>query len=74
MLGNEHPVWHWSEAVDGATSGTAGGEVEVDVETAGDAGTLDRLADRTAPRPTAVLPTELVLRASCGCSTRGGHQ
>lgn len=33
---------------------------------------LDRLADRTAARHTAVLPTELVLRASCGCSTRGG--
>jgi LacI family transcriptional regulator len=35
---------------------------------------LDRLADRTAPRHTTVLPTELVLRASCGCSTRGGSK
>lgn len=34
---------------------------------------LERLADRTAPRHTAVLPTDLVLRASCGCSSRGGH-
>jgi LacI family transcriptional regulator len=33
---------------------------------------LDRLAQRDAPRHTAVLPTELVLRASCGCTTRGG--
>jgi LacI family transcriptional regulator len=34
---------------------------------------IDRLADRAAPRHTAVLPTELVLRASCGCSARGGR-
>jgi LacI family transcriptional regulator len=33
---------------------------------------LARLADRTAPRAITVLPTDLVLRASCGCSTRGG--
>jgi LacI family transcriptional regulator len=33
---------------------------------------LDRLADADARRVTAVLPTELVVRASCGCSTRGG--
>ena len=33
---------------------------------------LDRLAEPGAPRHTAVLPTELVLRGSCGCSTRGG--
>ncbi len=33
---------------------------------------LDRLADPDARRVTAVLPTELVVRASCGCSTRGG--
>jgi LacI family transcriptional regulator len=33
---------------------------------------LDRLADPGARRVTAVLPTELVVRASCGCSTRGG--
>lgn len=33
---------------------------------------LDRLADRSAARRAAVLPTELVVRASCGCSTRGG--
>ena len=33
---------------------------------------LDRLAERAAPRHTAVLPTELVLRASCGCTSRGG--
>ena len=43
VLGNEHPVWHWSEAVDGATSGTAGGQVDVRVDAAGDAGQLDRL-------------------------------
>jgi LacI family transcriptional regulator len=35
---------------------------------------LDRLADRTAPRMTTVLPTALVLRASCGCSARGGQK
>jgi LacI family transcriptional regulator len=35
---------------------------------------LDRLADPDARRVTAVLPTELVLRASCGCSTRGGSR
>jgi LacI family transcriptional regulator len=34
---------------------------------------LDRLADRSAPRQTAVLPTSLVLRASCGCTPRGGR-
>jgi LacI family transcriptional regulator len=34
---------------------------------------LDRLADAAAPRVTAVLPTELVVRASCGCTTRGGN-
>jgi LacI family transcriptional regulator len=34
---------------------------------------VQRLADRAAPRHTAVLPTELVLRASCGCSARGGR-
>jgi LacI family transcriptional regulator len=34
---------------------------------------LERLADRAAPRHTAVLPTELVIRASCGCSARGGR-
>lgn len=33
---------------------------------------LDRLADPEGRRVTAVLPTELVVRASCGCSTRGG--
>jgi LacI family transcriptional regulator len=33
---------------------------------------LDRLADRSASRITTVLPTELVIRASCGCSIRGG--
>ncbi len=33
---------------------------------------LDRLADTEAPRVAAVLPTELVVRASCGCTTRGG--
>jgi LacI family transcriptional regulator len=35
---------------------------------------LGRLADRTAPRMTTVLPTDLVLRASCGCSARGGQK
>jgi xylan 1,4-beta-xylosidase len=47
VLGNEHPVWHWSDPVDGATSGTTGGTtpstIEVDVDAAGDAGTLDRV-------------------------------
>jgi LacI family transcriptional regulator len=33
---------------------------------------LERLADRDAPRRKAVLATDLVLRSSCGCSTRGG--
>jgi LacI family transcriptional regulator len=33
---------------------------------------LDRLADPASRRVTAVLPTELVVRTSCGCSTRGG--
>jgi DNA-binding LacI/PurR family transcriptional regulator len=33
---------------------------------------IDRLGDPDARRVTAVLPTELVVRASCGCSTRGG--
>jgi LacI family transcriptional regulator len=33
---------------------------------------LDRLADPGSRRVTAVLPTELVVRTSCGCSTRGG--
>jgi LacI family transcriptional regulator len=35
---------------------------------------LARLADRSAPRQTTVLPTDLVLRTSCGCSTRGGSK
>jgi LacI family transcriptional regulator len=35
---------------------------------------LTRLADRSTPRLTTVLPTELVLRTSCGCSTRGGQK
>ncbi len=35
---------------------------------------LTRLADRSAPRLTTVLPTELVLRTSCGCSNRGGQK
>jgi xylan 1,4-beta-xylosidase len=43
VLGNEHPVWHWSDPVDGATSGTPGGEVAVSVDAAGDAGELDRV-------------------------------
>jgi xylan 1,4-beta-xylosidase len=43
VLGNEHPVWHWSDPVDGSTSGTPGGQVAVDVDAAGDAGELDRL-------------------------------
>jgi LacI family transcriptional regulator len=32
---------------------------------------LDRLGDQNTPRQAVVLPTELVLRASCGCTTRG---
>ncbi len=43
VLGNEHPVWHWSGVVDGATSGTAGGEVAVTVDAGGEAGDLDRV-------------------------------
>jgi LacI family transcriptional regulator len=35
---------------------------------------FDRLADGSAPRHTTVLPTQLVLRASCGCATRGGSR
>jgi len=42
VLGNEHPEWHWSEPVDGAASGTSGGDVAVAVDSAGDAGELDR--------------------------------
>ena len=34
---------------------------------------LARLVDPGAARVTAMLPTELVVRASCGCSTRGGR-
>jgi LacI family transcriptional regulator len=33
---------------------------------------LDRLADRSTPRHTVVLPTQLVRRGSCGCTPRGG--
>jgi xylan 1,4-beta-xylosidase len=43
VLGNEHPVWHWSEPVEGATSGTAGGQVAVRVDAAGHDGQLDRV-------------------------------
>jgi xylan 1,4-beta-xylosidase len=43
VLGNEHPVWHWSDPVEGSTSGTPGGEVAVTVDAAGDAGELDRV-------------------------------
>ncbi|MGI8521794.1 MAG: GH39 family glycosyl hydrolase [Nocardioides sp.] len=43
VLGNEYPVWHWSEAVEATTTGTAGGEVAVHVDAAGDAGQLDRV-------------------------------
>lgn len=43
VLGNEYPVWHWSDAIKGTTSGTAGGEVGVRVDAAGDAGLLDRV-------------------------------
>jgi len=35
---------------------------------------LDRLADSSGPRRTAVLATELVVRASCGCTARGGSK
>jgi LacI family transcriptional regulator len=36
---------------------------------------LDRLADRDAPRHTVMLPTELVVRTSCGCTpARGGSR
>jgi xylan 1,4-beta-xylosidase len=43
VLGNEHPAWHWSERVEGATSGTSGGTVSVSVDNAGEAGELDRV-------------------------------
>jgi xylan 1,4-beta-xylosidase len=43
VLGNEHPVWHWSDPVEGRTSGKPGGTVEVAVDAAGDAGPLDRV-------------------------------
>jgi xylan 1,4-beta-xylosidase len=43
VLGNEHPVWHWSDPVEGWTTGTAGGEIAVHVDAAGDAGQLDRV-------------------------------
>jgi xylan 1,4-beta-xylosidase len=43
VLGNEHPVWHWSDVVEAHTTGTTGGEVAVTVDAAGDAGVLDRV-------------------------------
>src|SRR5262249_25536412 len=43
VLGNEHPVWHWSEPVEGSTSGESGGRVDVAVDVTGDAGRLDRV-------------------------------
>jgi xylan 1,4-beta-xylosidase len=43
VLGNEHPVWHWSDPVEGGTSGRSGGDLTVTVEAAGDAGELDRV-------------------------------
>ena len=35
VLGNEHPVWHWSEPVDGSTSGRSGGRLALSVDAAG---------------------------------------
>jgi xylan 1,4-beta-xylosidase len=43
VLGNEHPVWHWSGVAEAATTGATGGEVAVAVDAAGDAGALDRV-------------------------------
>jgi xylan 1,4-beta-xylosidase len=43
VLGNEHPVWHWSDPVEGSTSGRAGGDLTAAVDAAGDAGELDRV-------------------------------
>ena len=43
VLGNEHPVWHWSEPVDGSTSGRSGGRLTLSVDAAGNAGELDRV-------------------------------
>jgi xylan 1,4-beta-xylosidase len=43
VLGNEHPVWHWSDPVEGSTSGTSGGDVAVTVDASGAAGELDRV-------------------------------
>jgi LacI family transcriptional regulator len=35
---------------------------------------LDRIADPAAPRHSVVLPTETVIRRSCGCRTRSSHK
>ena len=45
VTGNEYPVWHWSEPVEASTrdAGTEIPSVLVDVDTAGNAGTLARL-------------------------------
>lgn len=43
VLGNEHPAWHWSDPVEGQTAGSAGGSVEVSVDTATEQGRLDRV-------------------------------
>jgi xylan 1,4-beta-xylosidase len=43
VAGAEHPAWHWSEPVRGATSGAAGGVVEVAVDAAAVTGPLRRL-------------------------------
>jgi xylan 1,4-beta-xylosidase len=45
ITGNEHPAWNWSEPVQAQTSETAPGTygVDVDVDAAGDAGTLERV-------------------------------
>jgi xylan 1,4-beta-xylosidase len=43
VLGNEHPVWHWSDPVEGRTTGESGGTLTLSVDAAGDAGELDRV-------------------------------
>jgi xylan 1,4-beta-xylosidase len=43
VTGNEHPAWNWSEPVEGRTSQADPGTVVVDVDTAGDAGRMQRV-------------------------------
>jgi xylan 1,4-beta-xylosidase len=43
VLGNEHPVWHWSDPVQGTTSGESGGALTVAVDAGADDGALERV-------------------------------